>query len=77
MSPPFGVCIKELSLNRTVDSRWRTTKRTRLNFNFFSMNSKNIDTPEGLIMLFSPQMIARLLLLKELPKPRTFSIVKR
>lgn len=35
MSPPFRVGIKEVSLKRTVDSRWRTTTRTRLNLNFF------------------------------------------
>ena len=43
---------------------------------FFSVNSKNIDTPEGFIIPFSPLMLARLFLLKELPKPSPFPIVK-
>lgn len=38
MSPPFGVSNKEVSLKRTVDSRTRTTTRTRLNLKFFFFN---------------------------------------
>ncbi|CAH3016765.1 unnamed protein product, partial [Porites evermanni] len=53
MSPPFGVCNKEVSLKRTVFED-ENNYEDQINFNFpFSMNSKNIDTPEGFIILFS------------------------
>ena len=63
-SPAVSLC------SRLLDSRTRTTMSTRFDLKFFSRIVKKMDTPEIFIILFSPEKLALLSLLKEVePSP--------